>query len=148
MSELNKSEVSADKVSENKDADFSDVFVTENDTFDVVVRYYKEGSNVFVENVDDNFDKTKKIKEFTVTFKYPNQSDVAQISSSFPKIGAAGEIDARDFMRMEFTRLLCLIRKWSLKKPLENSSVLSVHPKIIKGMVSQIREKIGTDGII
>lgn len=128
--------------------DFSDIFITENDFFDIKIRYHKDGENIFVEGVDESFNKNGVIKEFTVTFKYPDQSDVTRISSTFPKVSSVGEIDARDFMKLEFSRLLCLIRKWSLNKPVDDGNIMSLNPKIVKSMVSKIREKIGADGII
>jgi hypothetical protein len=84
-----------------------------------------------------------------MTFKYPNQSDCA-------KIGAGGslnttdleQIDVRDFLNLEFNRLLCLVRKWSLSQKLNNQAIMNLHPKIVKGVIVEIRSKIGMDGII
>lgn len=147
--ETNIANVASDTVgSVIEKTDFSDVLVTENDTFDVTVNYYKDGNQLFVNGVDDNFDETKKCKEFKATFKYPDQADVSHIASASPKLGTSGEIDARDFMRLEFSRLLCLIRDWSLGRPIDNHTILSVNPKIIKGIIAAIREKIGVDGIV
>jgi hypothetical protein len=135
---------------EKAEDDFSDIFVTEKDIFDIFVEYYKKDGNLYVEGVDENFDKTFKTKKLSMTFKYPNQGDIGliNIQAHNTKSSMGGDMSVRDFLALEFHRFNVLIRKWSLNKEINNSNVLSVHPKIIKSFLSQIREKIGMDGII
>jgi hypothetical protein len=127
-----------------------DIFITEDNTFDVTVKYYKENNNVFVEGVDDAFDITKKSKQFTVTIKYPSQSDVSIIykQSSALKSGALEDIDIRDILGLEFSRFLCLMRKWTLSDKLDLSTIMKLNPKIVKSIVMQVRVILGMDGII
>lgn len=135
---------------EKVDDDFSDIFITEKDVFDISVEYYKKDENLYVEGIDENFDKNSKTKKLSITFKYPNQGDIGliNIQSHNTKSSMDGDMSVRDFLALEFHRFNVLIRKWSLNKEINNSNVLSVHPKIIKSFLSKIREKIGMDGII
>ena len=101
---------------EDKTNDYSDIFVTEDNTFDVTVKYYKENNGLIVEGVDDSFNNDKKPKQFVVTMKYPAQSDVAMIykqGATF-KSSSADDIDVRNILELEFSRFLCLMRKWTL----------------------------------
>jgi len=135
-----------DNVTENYD----DIFVTEKDTFDVAVKYYKDGKNILVEGVDDNFSKDKKAKQFTMTIKYPSQADVAMIyrQGVTLKASSAENVDIRDILGLEVARLLCLMRKWTISDKLELTTVMNMHPKIIKAIISKVREILGMDGII
>jgi hypothetical protein len=128
----------------------NDIFVTEADVFDIGVKYYKKDGVVMVKDLDEAFDDKERYKEFSATFKYPDQSDVASIAVYAGKIKtdmSNGNIDVRDILNLEFGRLLTLIRKWTLKKEINNTNILAIHPKVIKSMIIKIREKIGMDGI-
>lgn len=128
---------------------FSDIFITEKDTFDIVVKYYKKDGVLYVKEVDDEFDDKEPCIDFSITFKYPDQGDTARITTGANRISADIEnIDVRDLINLEFSRVLCLIRKWVLDKKLTNENILQLHPKIIKAIVVQIRDLIGMDGII
>lgn len=128
--------------------DFSEIFITEKDTFDVRVRFYKKDGSLVVEGVDDSFDDKQHLNEFTMTFKHPDQGDSAKILSQANKLGTGMEnIDVRDLVNLEFSRMMCLIRKWSLEKELSNKNILNMHPKIIKCVVVGLRNKLGMDGI-
>ena len=128
--------------------DYSDIFVTEDDTFEVTVKYYKEEGKILVEGIDETFDSKKSSKDIAFTLKYPSQSDCLKIASSFPKINADVEkVDIREFMAMELSRFFNLVRKWSINKKLSNEAIMDLNPKIIKGVLALIRNKIGMDGI-
>jgi len=142
----NKVEVTKE-VKELKE-DYSDIFVSESDIFDATVNYYKEDGKILVEGIDDSFDNKKVVKSITFTLKYPSQSDCLKIANSFPKINADIEkVDIREFMAMELSRFFNLIRKWSIKKELNNDAIMELNPKIIKAALGQIRSKISMDGI-
>jgi hypothetical protein len=129
--------------------DYSDIFVTENDTFDVTIKYYKKDGKVYVENVDENFDNNEIVSSFIITFKYPDQGDSSKIINFSYKANVDLEkIDYKDLFNLEFSRLVCLIRKWNVGKELNNKLILSMNPKIIKAITISLREKIGMDGII
>ena len=145
-----KDEVKKEKVKLSK---FSDIFITEKDTFDVVVKYYKDEDTLMVSEVDDAFDSDKECFEFSATFKYPDQGDAttisAQASSFSGRInGSLDNLDIREFMGLEFGRLVTLIRKWDVDKDLNNQNIMNLHPKIVKSLIAQVRSKIGMDGII
>lgn len=130
-------------ITENDD---SDVFITEKDTFDVKVLYYKVGDDLFVESVDDEFDKNyTNIKSIDITFKYPSQGDyesiIAQNSYKTPD-----KMTLIDVMQMELTRIVVLIRKWSLNA--EFSRMVELDVKIVKAITNKVREKIGVRGIL
>jgi hypothetical protein len=128
--------------------DFSEIFITEKDTFDIRVRFYKKDYSLVVEGVDDSFDEKHLHNEFSITFKHPDQGDSAKILSQANKLGTGTEnIDVRDLVNLEFSRMMCLIRKWSLEKELSNKNILNMHPKIIKAVIVGLRNKLGMDGI-
>jgi len=132
---------------------FADIFVTEQDTFDITVQYYKEAEDLIVCEVDDAFSESHECIEFVVTFKYPNQGDATLIgstaSSMAGNLGTSLEsLDIRDFLSLELARVLTLVRKWTIDKDLTNQSFLNLHPKVVKSIITQVRNKIGMDGII
>jgi len=146
---LEKPEEIEEKKDKIKLSEFSDIFVTESDTFDVVVRYYKKEDVLIVSDVDDDFDDKVSCSSFTATFKYPDQGDAGRIGTqSLSLKGGLEELDVREFLGLEFSRVLCLIRKWTIDQDLTNSAILKLHPKIVKSLINQVRIKIGTDGII
>lgn len=129
---------------------FADIFITESDTFDIKIQYYKQDGNVIVSGIDDIFDIKNECSEFTATFKYPDQGDYTSISNTakLKTNGVGDNVDVMDFLALEFTRILCLIRKWTIDQPLTNDVIMKMHPKIVKALINKIRDKIGTDGII
>ena len=128
---------------------FADIFVTESDTFDIAVKYYKKEDRLIVVAVDDEFDENVECTEFEVIFKYPDQGDTSKISSQVSRLGSnPEELDVREFMGLEFARILCLIRSWTIDSDMTNQSLMKLHPKIVKSLINQVRDKIGMDGII
>lgn len=126
--------------------DTSDVFITEKDTFDIKFGYYKVGGDFCVESVDDEFDpKNPLVKTIEVTFKYPSQGDYEGIISR-NEYKSPDKMTIIDVMQMELTRLVVLIRKWSIKA--EFSKMVELDPKIVKAMTNKVREKIGVKGIL
>lgn len=132
-----------------KSNEFSDIFVTESDTFKVKVRYYKNDADILVDGVDDDFDPKQSCKEFSVVFKYPDQGDSKKITAQVTKMGnSLEELDVRAFMNLEFARVLCLIRSWDIGHDLITSNIFKLNPKIVKSMTDQVRERLGMSGII
>ena len=126
--------------------DNSDVFITEKDTFDIKVTYYKMGDELYVESVDDEFDSKKEnIKNIDVTFKYPSQGDYESIIAQ-NAYKSPDKMTVIDVMQMELTRIVILIRKWSVKAELNR--LVELDPKIVKAIVNKVREKIGLRGIM
>ena len=129
-------------------------FVTDNDTFDVRVRYYKVNKKIMAEEVDEDFDKDNKgIKTLSLTIKYPSQGDAFLINSQSKQSNVESknlsQINAiADYLQTEVIRLLNLVRKWDAKETLSNESVLSLHPKVVKAILGKVRDEIGTDGIV
>jgi len=133
-------------VNQEKKEDNSDVFVTEKDTFDISVLYYKVGNDLCVESVDEDFDyKLPVVKHIDMTFKYPCQGDyetiIAQNAYKSPD-----KMTLIDVMQMELTRLVVLIRKWSLDA--EFTRMVELDTKIVKAIANKVREKIGVKGIL
>lgn len=130
-----------------KEYDVNDaIFITENDTFDVTVRWQKFGNKIYVEEGDSEFDKDNgNINEFVVTFKYPSQGDYEIIMSS----GAyrnQEDIKLTDIIQLELARMVTLVRKWSLKQNL--SKMVDLDPNIIKAILTGVRNEIGMKAIL
>jgi len=148
--ETDKKETKKEKV---KLSIFSDIFITESDTFDIEVSYYKDGEELIVSEVDDRFDpKREDLNSFVITLKYPDQGDYSAISAQ-AKVGYVNSnglenLDIRDYLTLEFSRILCLMRKWNIDVDLSHAKLVKLHPKIVKSIINQVRTKIGTDGII
>lgn len=128
---------------------FDDIFVTEKDTFDISVAYYKVDGKLFVEVVDSDFEMDKKTNSATLTFKYPSQGDTTVIANHvFSKGIKTGEnLDILEFNRLELARMACLLRKWDVDKPITNDNVMNLHPKVVKAILAKIRDVISTEGI-
>ena len=128
----------------------SDIFITEKDTFDVTLKYYKKDGQIYTDSgTDDDFSTTEPCKEIVLTLKYPDQSDCVVIASATSNIGHDMEkVDIRDFLAMELTRLIILARKWSDAEKLNRDSIMRLNTKIVKGFLTRIRDKIGMEGII
>ena len=124
------------------------IFVTENDTFDVKVKFYREGARLFVDEVDEEFDKSKTCEEINVKFKYASQGDSDLIVTQANLNGKVDEIDVREFTRLGLIRLMILSRDWDIDEKLNNESIMKLHPKIVKALLNGIVEEIGMDGII
>ncbi len=122
------------------------IFITEDDTFDIRVRWYKIDDELFVYESDTDFDKDMEgMNEFTVTFKYPSQGDYELIMNS-TVYRSPDEMKIADVIQMELTRLVTLVRRWSL--PQDMSRMVEMDPLIIKSLLKQIRDKIGMKGIL
>lgn len=131
--------------------DNDDIFISEKDTFDIKITYQKVDGNILIKDADEDFDDAIPSKSIAVTFKYPSQGDVSMISVAFKGVGSVGtleNIDLKDFINVEFARLLCLIRSWSLKTKISRENISSLHPRIVKAMLEGLRNKIGMDGIL
>jgi hypothetical protein len=123
---------------------YEDIFITEENTFDVVVKYHKDGNKLLVEKIDDNYNEENS-SSITVTFKYPSQGDVTAIASHPLRDSVKGldnTLDITGFYLLESARMLCLIRKWSIDKPIDHKSIMELNPKIVKAIISGIREAI------
>lgn len=130
---------------EEKD-DTSDVFITESDTFDIRISYCKTEGDFCVEGVDDEFDpKNTAVKHVDITFKYPSQGDYETILAQ-NAYKTPDKMTLIDVLQMELTRLVVLIRKWSLKA--EFSRMVELDTKIVKAISNKVREKIGIRGIM
>lgn len=127
---------------------FSSVFVTEDDIFDVTLQYYKENGKMYVSGVDDDFDSSKSKDTFVATFKYPSQGDSEIIMNMSKSTSNGSEVTVPDFMKMEVARMMVLIRKWSVGAEVTTEKIYQLNPKIVKGVVHYVRQKLGTDGII
>ena len=133
------------------DENYNDIFVSENDTFNISVEYYKDDkNNIIVNGIDDNFDTTRKSKEITITLKKPSQGDVSLISNSNIRanINSLENMTVNQFILLEVARFSILIRSWTLPNRVNNESIMDMNPKIIKCILNKIREEIGTEGII
>ena len=122
------------------------IFITEDNTFDVFITYYHKDEKLFVEGEDEDFDSSEKAKEFTMTFKHPDQGDLSKISlTSNPGIS---NVEVSDILRLELARVLVLMRKWTLEKELSNENIMNLDPKIVRSIINKMMEKIGTEGMI
>ena len=124
-----------------------DIFVTEDDTFEVNVEFYFNDDKLFVKSVDENeYDPIgKNVRSFSATFKHPSQADLetimANVAYKSPEF-----LEMKDIISLELVRMGILLRKWTLTQKLER--IVELDPKIIKGMMNSVRDVIGMDGIV
>ena len=128
---------------------FDDIFITEKDTFDVSVSYYKEEGKLMVEVADTDYVADKKTNTVSMTFKYPSQGDTTTISNHvFSKgIKTSENLDIMEWSRLQLSRFACLLRKWSIDKPITNENVMNLHPKLVKAVLAKVNDVIGSEGI-
>ena len=110
--------------------------------------YYRDGSEIMIQGFDEEYDESKKAEIVKVKFKYPSQGDCNLIARHAQGDMTGEDFTVQNFQNIEFTRILVLIRDWSLGKEVNNENILSLHPKIIKGIAAKLREEIGIDGIV
>ena len=125
-------------------------FIGEDDRFDIKVRCYKDKERgLLVDGIDTAFDKdSKDVKDIIFTFKYPSQGDLNIISSQAGSyINTDDSPEQVNLNKLEFARLLVLIRAWSLPEDLTNVRIIDTDPKIIKSVIYLLRDKISLDGI-
>ena len=123
-----------------------DIFITEKDTFEGSIRYYKVDKELKVQKVDDDFDeKSPFVKEIKFTCKYPSQADFQTLVNS-PAYKNISEMRPIDLMTLEVTRLSILIRSWSIKHDLLKLN--EADPKIIRAMLIHVNEVLGLRGIL
>ena len=143
---INISEALKEIEKEKEEYTYDDIFVTEKDTFDVEIKYYKIAKELMVESVDESFDKTREdMHSFKVKLKYPSQRDQEIImSSSFAK--TLTNMNVMEFIQLELVRINTLIRSWTIKKEL--SAIVEMDPKIIKAICIKVRDELGMRGIV
>ena len=124
------------------------VFISEEDVFDVVVKYSEVEGRILVSSVDDNWVDSEDASKVVLTFKYPSQGDYDTISHSTKDNIMGNDFDIKQLRGLEFMRVLILIRKWSFDMPLTNENMLKLNTKIAKAIIIGVREKIGMEGII
>lgn len=131
-----------------KQDDNSDIFITEDNTLELTVKYNQKGNGLSVEKIDDDFVESSETKKITVTVKYPSQGDYDVIAGAFNRRpNESKDLEVKDILRMEFCRLMVLIRKWSLPRSCTPDNLMQLHPRIIKAIIIELREKMGMDGI-
>jgi hypothetical protein len=82
-----------------------------------------------------------------MTLKYPSQGDFETIMSRV-NYKSPESMSILDMYQLEVTRLIVIMRKWSLKKKLIVSELVNMNPKIVKGIINKVRESISTQGLI
>jgi hypothetical protein len=136
------------KQDSKKDINYDDMFIRESDTFDIEVSYYYSNNDLLVDGVDETFDKSNpNVKSFMMTLKYPSQGDFETIMSRV-NYKSPESMSILDMYQLEVTRLIVIMRKWSLKKKLIVSELVNMNPKIVKGIINKVRETISTQGLI
>ena len=122
------------------------LFITEDDTFDINIKWYKNNDVLFTDESDEGFDDNHDpINEFTVTFKYPSQGDYELIINSVV-YKSPDEMSIADVLQMELVRLVTLVRGWSLDDDLKR--MIELDPFMVKAILKKIRDKIGMKGIL
>jgi len=151
--EVKEVKVQLEKDQPEKEKEIKEIispFVTEDDLFNITVQYYRDGKKMVVQNVDDDFNKTKDCASIELKIKYPSQGD-CDIISEQGKVNSditLDQLNIREFMKLEFVRFLCLVRKWSLDLELNNTNIMTLHPSIIRAILYDVREELGMDGIL
>ena len=134
-------------VEEVEDDENEGIFITEHDTFDISIKWYKDALGAVVEGESENFDPDHQpMHEFTVTFKLPSQGDYEAIMASANEMSIE-HMRVADIIRLEVVRLITLVRSWSLKQDMK-SRMVQLDPNIIKAMLAKVRDTIGMRGIL
>ena len=130
-------------------ADKSSPFITNEDTFDVSVNYYRDGKKVIVEDTE-GFDSKKQQSVITFEIRYPSQADCETIMRNCKDIYVENgeKLDVRTFLKVELIRFLTLVKSWNLSQAMNNENVMNLHPDLIRSTLGKIRTEIGTNGII
>ena len=134
--------------SKDEDRDSFSVFVTEDDTVNIIVSCYKKDGNLMVKNVDNEYDEKETPKNISVIFKRPSQSDALLISRQASIDTVSEEVAISNLTIMEYARIMVLIRKWDLAEVINSDNLAKLDPKIIKAMIYGLRDKIALEGII
>jgi hypothetical protein len=130
----------------SKNTNHDDIFITEKNTFDITIKYYVSDGQLFVKNISEYFDdENENMKEFTVTLKHPSQKDYETLLATSTYDNKT-EFSFVDIVKLEISRLVILIRSWSIDKSI--TDLYQLNPKIIKAMTVEIRNVIEMDGII
>ena len=140
MSEENKVEVK----NESNEISYDDIFVKDTDTFDIDISYYKNNNDIWIKDIDETFDtKHANIKNFTVTFRYPNFSDYKKIQQNNVKQDPNSMFD---LIGLQYSRLETLFKSWTLKQP--EKEMKNLNPKFLKAIIQKMNDKIGLDGVV
>lgn len=123
------------------------VFIEENDVFEVKVEYYKEKNKLFVKDISENFDTTRKTSVFSMTFRIPTLGDYEFLSSVVTRLQIdLGNLSVADVNKLEFARMMRLAKVWSSKNTLDMDNIAKMDAKVAKGIVVGIRSEIGMEG--
>lgn len=146
-------EIKEDKKEEAKEKkEPSPLFVSDDDLFNVSVKYYRDYKKLKIEDEEDFNPTHEDIQELTCTLKYPSQGDTSLIAAQSSQVkksggGATEELSLRDFIQLEFIRFAVLVREWNLDETLNNNNIMKLHPKVVKAVLNKVREEIDMDGI-
>ena len=151
MSDEQKANVDPEKKEqpvEKKDAEKkASPFITEEDVFEIVVKYYKVDGKIMVADIDVDYDSTKDQSEVKMVIKYPDQGDCDYVKGTL-NLGEDDGINLRDVARMELVRLMRLMRKWNLDCDLIEENILRLEPKIAKSLTNKIAGRLGYTGVL
>ena len=140
------SEGSEEDLEDNLDDD-SDLFVTDDDTFDITVRYYIKDNKkheFIIEGESEEFKDGDHVKSFNITFSYPCLEDlksIADTSQSLAEVSFMNKV-----IGQEYNHLLILVKSWTL--PRDTAWFAKLDANLINSIVAKVREKIGLSGIL
>lgn len=126
-------------------------FITEDDIFDVSVKFYREGQTIKVEGVDEDFDSKNDAEVIRCSFKYVSEGDAVSIAAMINSYNIHKSFDdmtIHDYSCYELVRFMVLLRKWSLDEEISNESIFKLHPRIVKALCRGITNVIATDGLV
>jgi hypothetical protein len=127
------------------------LFLTADDGFSVKVTYQNIDGKILVKGVDSDYGKSGKEEDFSIECRYPSQNDADMISSRARMLSvnqADPAASIRVIQDLENFRLSVLMKSWTLEEDCSDENLGQLPPVIIKGIVYEIREKIGMDGIV
>lgn len=134
---------------ENKKNDFDDIFVSEEEEFDVCVRYYSKDNEIHIVGLEAE-ENSDDIKEIKFIFRQPNYGDCELISKQ-TSIMSGNKVEEDytlgDYVNGEIVRMLSLFKTWNGTGNFNIDLVRKINPKIVKDILMKIRLKIGMIGI-
>ena len=133
------------EMSQVKQEDNDDIFISEKDTFSITVKYYKKDKDLIVQGVDDEFDISTPCKSFDVTFKYPSYSD-SQSISAIAGVKMKNDLSITDLMALQDARIITIFRSWTISGGIDK--IKEMNTKIVKAIRNILIEQIGMEGIL
>jgi len=130
------------------------IFISNTDTFDVVVNYKDDGKRLKVVPEEEKNEKGEiTSKKITVSFKYPDFSTSQKIlrSATTPDSNGAPSLN---FLQLQTSLIYALASKWDVvgedgkAVELNSENISKLRVEIAKELISEVYKELGDGGLI